>query len=185
MGNRSRRRPYQAFVEPTPACEQAPARPNGDSDTGIVDSSPDTAQTERRAREVIRRWCALSAVSGIIPVPGVELAAVSTSQLLMLREIAAAYDVPFSWKKGNLLVVGLLGGAASGTSMMLLSKLVAPVTSVVSLAGLNSSMTYVLGKRFSAHLRRGGTLDNFDIASVARECTVDPFGKRATLKPAS
>jgi len=186
MGNRSRRRrPYQAFVEPTPACEQASACSDGDSDTGIVGSSPDTARTERRADEVIRRWCALSAVSGIIPVPGVELAAVSTSQLLMLREIAAAHGVAFSWKKGNLLIIGFLGGAASGTSMMLLSKFVAPMTSVVSLAGLNSSMTYVLGKRFSAHLRRGGTLDNFDIASVASECTVDPFGKRATPKPAS
>ena len=101
MGNRSRRRPYQAFVEPTPACEQASACSDGESDTGIVGGSPDTARTERRADEVIRRWCALSAVSGIIPVPGVELAAVSTSQLLMLREIAAAHGVAFSWKKGN------------------------------------------------------------------------------------
>lgn len=185
MGNRSRRRPYEAFGESTEACEQAPAVPNGDSGLGIVGSSSGTAQTERRAGEVIRRWCALSAVSGIIPVPGVELAVVSTSQLLMLREIAAAYGVPFSWKKGNLLVVGLLGGVSSGTSMMLLSKFVAPATSVVSLAGLNFSMTYVLGKRFSAHLRRGGTLNNFDIASVARECSVDPFGKRATPRPAS
>ena len=186
MGTRSRRRrPYQTFVEPTPTCEQASGRSDGDSDTGIVGSSPDMARTERRADKVIRRWCALSAAYGVIPVPGVELAAVSASQLLMLREIAGAHGVEFSWKKGNLLITSLLGGTASGASMMLLSKFVAPMTSVLSLAGLNSTMTYVLGKRFSAHLEKGGTLDDFDIASVARECTVDPFGKRAAPKPAS
>lgn len=124
-----------------------------------------------QSKKIIKRWCGFSAIYGIIPIPGVELAAVSTTQLLMLREIANAYGVKFSWHKGSVLITALLGGLTSGTSMIVLTRLLFPVVSVVSLAGLNASITYVLGRAFSTHFSEGGTLDDFDIKSVRRELT--------------
>jgi len=55
--------------------------------------------------------------------------------------------------------------------MIVLTRLLFPLVSVVSLAGLNASITYVLGRALSTHFNEGGTLDDFDIKSVRRELT--------------
>ena len=77
----------------------------------------------------------------------------------------------FHGAKGNVLITALLGGLTSGTSMIVLPRLLFPVVSVVFLVGLNASITYVLGRAFSTHFNEGGTLDDFDIKPVRRELT--------------
>ena len=158
-----------------------------DQSASIDGDTPDNSATETKptgpaqgsgkphfavqSKKIIKRWCGFSAMSGVIPIPCVELAAVSTSQLLMLREMPNVHGVKFSWHKGSVLITALLGGLTSGTSMIVLTRLLFPVVSVVSLAGLNASITYVLGRSFSTHFSQGGTLDDFDIKSLRRELT--------------
>jgi len=180
-----RRRLYQTSVESSSSHETDSGTSGIDAQESIVGSNPPTARTARRANKAIRRWCGLSAAYGVIPIPGVELAAVSTSQLLMLREIAREHDIEFSWRRGNLIIATLLGGVASCASMILLARIVSPLASVASLAGLNSTMTYLLGQKFSAHIAEGGTLDDFDVTSVAREFVDNPFSRQRSPKGSS
>ena len=67
------------------------------------------------------------------------------------------------------MVAALFGGITSSASMLLLTRVLLPFASVLSLAGLNASITYILGQAFSVHFNAGGTLDDFDIKSVRKD----------------
>ena len=174
-----RRRLYQATDQSSSIDGDIP-------DNSVTETKPAGPEQESgkphfpvQSKKIIKRWCGFSAIYGIIPIPGVEMAAVSTAQLLMLREMANAYGVKFSWRKGSVLITALLGGLTSGTSMIVLPRLLFPVVSVVFLVGLNASITYVLGRAFSTHFNEGGTLDDFDIKTVRRELTGDIHTRRS------
>ncbi len=101
---------------------------------------------------------------GILPVPGVDLIALTGVQLNLLRKLGALYDKPFSDEVAKKLLGALLGG-------YLPLALVAPVASVLKfIPGVGSAAgvlaqsttagttTYAIGKVFAKHFETGGDL---------------------------
>jgi uncharacterized protein (DUF697 family) len=130
---------------------------------------------ERRdelASEVVDRFSLWSGAAGLIPVPLVDMAAVSGVQLMMLRRLSEIYDVPFSDNSGKSIIASLAGSvlpASTATSgAMTIGSLVKGFPGIGSLVGalsmpvLSAGATYVIGKVFIQHFASGGTLLDFN-----------------------
>ena len=139
------------------------------------------------ANEIIKRNSLYSGGVGLIALPIVNVAGVMALQIKMLRELAAAYDVPFEQErvKGVLstLLTSLLGTEVGygfvGTAAGL--PLVGPVLSVLTVPFFAGAATYATGKVFMQHFASGGTFLDFDPEKV-RGYFREQFasGKKAT-----
>ncbi len=119
------------------------------------------------AAKLVERFALWSGVAGIIPVPFVDLAAVGSVQVLMLRRISQIYDVPFSANRGKALIASLAGSmipASSGMGAASITKSVPVVGTAVSavvMPALSAGATYAIGMAFIQHFASGGTLLDF------------------------
>ena len=109
---------------------------------------------------------------GILPVPGLDLVALTGIQLNLLRKIGALYTLDFSDEVGKKLI-----GALVGSYLPL--ALTAPIASVLKFipgVGLAAGVltqsaaagvcTYAIGKVFAQHFETGGNFVNFDPAAM-------------------
>jgi uncharacterized protein (DUF697 family) len=119
------------------------------------------------AMKIVRRYIGWSAAGGLLPAPGLDMAAVLAVQLKMLSEISDVYDVPFQRNLVKGLVSSLLGSflpitvaQASGSALKVV-PLFGTLMSFVWQPALASASTYALGKVFIQHFESGGTFLNF------------------------
>jgi len=131
------------------------------------------AQTASNADSIIRQHVLLAAGAGLIPVPIVDMAAITGIQLKMLSDLAASYDVPFSRHRVESILSSLIGGLASreiakiGLSGML--KIIPVFGSVLGAASMPmaaAALTYAVGSSFKEHFAAGGNLENVNLARV-------------------
>ena len=120
------------------------------------------------AVKLVERFALWSGVAGIIPLPFVDLAAVGSVQILMLRRISQIYGVPFSTNRGKALIASLAGSmipASSGMGAASITKSVPVVGTAVSavvMPALSAGATYAIGMAFIQHFASGGTLIDFN-----------------------
>ena len=123
-----------------------------------------------QARNVIRTNVLISLGVGLVPLPGVDLAALFAQQLLMVRSLGKIYGQDFSEDLTKKAVLSLIG-AALPVSMPL--KFTAfSVLKVIPLIGssiawlaqpiLAAATTYAVGEVFNRHFATGGTFLSFD-----------------------
>ncbi len=105
---------------------------------------------------------------GLIPVPMVDLVALTGVQLNMLRRLAKLYEVPFAQDKVKNLLSCLVGSAIpvglSGPMASLLKAvpIVGQTVGVLGMSAAGGAVTYAVGKVFLQHFASGGTFLNFD-----------------------
>ncbi|MDM8551312.1 YcjF family protein [Desulfobacterales bacterium HSG2] len=125
----------------------------------------DDKSKEARADEIIKNYVAWSAGAALIPLPAIDMVAVTLIELKMLKELCDHYEIPFSEQIGKTLVASLIGGFHAGAFSGSLLKLV-PVfgltVATASIVVLSGTLTYAVGKVFVQHFETGGTLLNFD-----------------------
>ncbi len=120
------------------------------------------------AGKLVERFALWSGVAGIIPLPFVDLAAVGSVQVLMLRRVSQIYGVPFSANRGKALIASLAGSvipASSGMGAASITKSVPVVGTAVSavvMPALSAGATYAIGMAFIQHFASGGTLLDFN-----------------------
>ncbi len=105
---------------------------------------------------------------GLIPIPVVDIVALTGIQLNLLRKLAAEYDVPFS----EDIVRNILGSLIGGSIPVLLSRTFFSLVKGIPLIGhaagaltmpiLAGATTYAVGKVFIQHFASGGTFLTFD-----------------------
>jgi uncharacterized protein (DUF697 family) len=156
-------------VEVSDAAEPA----GGAADVAAKVTLPDVIVPEADGRravavKLVERFALWSGVAGIIPLPFVDLAAVGSVQVLMLRRISQIYDVPFSANRGKALIASLAGSvipASSGMGAASITKSVPVVGTAVSavvMPALSAGATYAIGMAFIQHFASGGTLLDFN-----------------------
>lgn len=111
-------------------------------------------------------WSAMAL--GLIPLPLVDLAAVTVVQLNLLRKLSQEYGIKFFGDTGKNLVSALVGGAipaAAGPSLgASLGKMIpglGQTIGVITLPILAGATTYAIGKVFIQHFASGGTFLTF------------------------
>ena len=132
-------------------------------------------ERETEALKVVKNHMWWSMGAGLIPVPVLDLAAVSGAQLKMLAEITKIYDVPFVENRGKAIIGSLLSFVLSHSlACGAVGSLVKAIPVVGALAGapamvaFSGASAWALGNVFIRHFESGGTLLDFD-AEKAKE----------------
>jgi uncharacterized protein (DUF697 family) len=148
--------------------------------------SPEMSRREQAAKS-IKRYAAASAGFGIIPIPTLDMAAIGTSQLLMIRSVAKIYGVDLSKDRVRAIVSSTVGGVAPvvlGGGLSSIFKMIPGVGSIVgavtmpSVAGLT---TLTLGNALADHLDAGGSLDKLGLAQLRATFSSEFMAAKAKL----
>lgn len=134
------------------------------------------ARTDQ-ADAIVRRNVLWSLGAGAIPVPFVDVLAVSAVQVKMLKQLSDLYGQPFSESIAKKLVVSLLTGlggvglgvafgAAIGGSLAKLLPAVGTTLGVLSVPLFAGAFTHATGRVFTMHFESGGTMLNFDARAM-------------------
>jgi uncharacterized protein (DUF697 family) len=141
--------------------------------TVIVKEPTTVSEKEQTALRTVKRYMWWSMGAGLIPVPFLDLAAVSGVQLKMLADISKIYDFSFQKSRVKAVVGSLIGsavpGAASYGAFASLCKtlpVVGTVGGTTTMVMLSGASTWALGKVFIQHFESGGTFLDFNPEEV-------------------
>ena len=133
------------------------------SEQDQLNELPSNSIQIQAADNTIKYYCYWSFSAALIPVPVVDLAAMTAIQVKLVQELSELYDVPFSQGKAKKAVTILVAGMSSATFASL-GKLVPGLGYfglVAPLSVINVSHTYAVGKIFAQHFQAGNNLDAF------------------------
>lgn len=125
---------------------------------------------DKTADNIIINHVFFSLGAGLVPVPFLDMAAVTVVQLDMLKQLSRLYDVPFGEESGKSLISAIAGGAAArvGASMVKAIPVVGTFLGGVSMSVLSGASTYATGQVFKRHFSSGGDLTNVDIKKAKK-----------------
>jgi len=132
----------------------------------------ETPKKEEKAENILRNHVLASMGVGLIPIPLVDIVALTGVQLNLLRKLAKKYNVPFAKDKVKNILASLLGSGMSVPLATTLASLVKAVpiigqtTGALAMPITAGAVTYAIGKVFTQHFASGGTFLNFDPEEV-------------------
>ena len=127
----------------------------------------DAGRRRSLAIAIVSRHAAYAAVGGIIPLPLINLAGVTTIIVRMVKVLSDHYGVPFERDRARAIVVGLVGGIMpTGAAAVATSALfyILPPGALMGLAVSSvtaATFTRGIGRIFVEHFESGATLDDF------------------------
>jgi uncharacterized protein (DUF697 family) len=131
-----------------------------------LDTPPPQTPREPEANRIVTTYMWWSAGSGIIPIPVLDTLALTTIQVLMLRDLCKLYEIPFSQQWGKELIGILLGGLTPGYLKAIPG--IGTVLGIIISPIFNVASTYAVGKVFTQHFESGGTMLTFDPAKMKK-----------------
>jgi uncharacterized protein (DUF697 family) len=163
-----------AAPESDPAQDAIEARPAppvsgtaASSSATSMSAGVDLAKRRARARAIVERHATYSAVGGILPLPIVSVAGITTIIVRMVKMLSNLYGVPFERDRARAIVAGLVGGATpTGFAVVTTSTLFFVVPSGALIGTVVSAVSAVactrsIGRVFIEHFESGATLNNF------------------------
>jgi len=128
---------------------------------------------EGRCNALIKRSMLLSMGVGLIPVPFIDVIAVTVVQLNMLERLAAEYDLGFEQLRVKPMVLALSANLAADVFTRVFLRRVGagipgfgPLLGLLSVSIIDGATTYALGQVFRLHFASGGTFLTFDPKQV-------------------
>ncbi len=124
-------------------------------------------QQRNKAKEsdsIIKNHVIWSMGGGAIPIPFIDLIAVTAIQLDMIKQLARVYDVDYKETEGKAIVTALTGSVMANIGKRAV-KFIPGIGSIlggVTMAVLSGASTYALGEVFAKHFETGGTFLDFD-----------------------
>jgi len=143
----------------------------------LAKTSTDVPRLSKRtgAEEIVRDYQTLAMGAGLIPVPGLDLAAIGGLQLRLLASLAARYEVAFTRAQAQLIVTSLLGTVGTtvlaGGVLMSFAKAIPVFGALLGAASLplaGGAITHAIGHLAIDHFEAGGTMKNFDLDVAQR-----------------
>lgn len=135
-------------------------------------ASHDSARSEK-ATSIVKRNMWWAAGAGLLPIPSIELVAITAVELKLINELSNLYDVPFRKDLAKSAVASLvsgLGSVALGNLLAASALRHVPVLglpiALASVPTFAAGVTWAVGRVFTAHFAMGGTLLDFDAVKV-------------------
>lgn len=125
----------------------------------------DNDKRREAANSIIRNHIIWSMGTGFIPVPIVDLFAVSAVQIDMIRQLSKVYELDFKETEGKAVITTLTGSSLARLGSRAAMKLIPGVGTIVggvTMSVLSGASTYALGEVFREHFETGGTFLDFD-----------------------
>ncbi|MBB5516323.1 uncharacterized protein (DUF697 family) [Rubricella aquisinus] len=126
------------------------------------------------AKAIVKTYMGWSAGAALIPMPYVDLAAITGIQVKMIADLSDQYDMPFRKSAAKTAVAALLatvipaGFAGGAASLVKAIPGVGPILGIAAMPTFAAASTYAIGSVFTQHFESGGTLLDFD-ADAMRE----------------
>ena len=126
------------------------------TDEELMDDALLDEENERlgQAQAIVKNHVIGSMGISLVPIPLVDLVALSGIQIKMLHALARLYRVPFSENLGKSLIVSLVGGIMPTSTAMTLASLAKAIpglgtaTGMISVSVLGGATTYAIGNVF-------------------------------------
>jgi len=121
------------------------------------------AETLKRANDIVKNHMLWSMGAGLVPIPIVDLAALTGLQLNMVRLLSNLYDIPFSKDAGKSIIASLVGSVVPVSltptlySLIKAIPLIGQTAGAVTMSLAGGAATYAIGKVFVQHFESGGT----------------------------
>ncbi len=122
--------------------------------------------------KLIKKYALGAMGVGLIPLPLVDMIALTSLQLVLLSKLSKFYGIGFSKEKAKTLMGALLGSAlplASAGSIASIIKIIPIIGQTIgalTMPAVSGAATYAVGKVFVQHFESGGTFLDFDPAKV-------------------
>jgi uncharacterized protein (DUF697 family) len=124
----------------------------------------------RETDSIVNEHILWSIGAGLVPVPILDIAAVSAIQLDMLKQLARHYGVTYTESEGKAWLSALTGTMAAKLAANAI-KLLPGIGSVIggaSMAVLSGASTYALGQVAIRHFEGHGTFSSIDLGAAKR-----------------
>lgn len=123
-----------------------------------------------RAEKLIREHMVAAMSAGLIPVPFADWATSTVVQLNLVRKLAELYETPFFSGIAKGLIASLVGATAvrGGASLVKLIPGVGWMIGGLTASVLAAATTYAVGKVFTEHFAKGGTLKDFSLEAARK-----------------
>jgi uncharacterized protein (DUF697 family) len=123
-----------------------------------------------RADRIIREHILWSIGAGLVPLPVIDIFAVTAIQLDMLRQLARLHGQSLTESEGKAWVSALAGNVVArvGANAIKLIPGIGSVIGGVSMSILSGASTYALGQVAARHFEDGGTFGNLDMKAAKR-----------------
>jgi uncharacterized protein (DUF697 family) len=120
------------------------------------------------AEKIITNHIIYSMTAGAIPLPLVDVTAVTVIQLDMIKQLANHYGAQYDQDSGKSLVSSLVGAtlARMGASAVKAIPGVGTVIGISTQVLLSGASTYALGKIFDGHFSKRGSIFDLDVNDV-------------------
>lgn len=130
-------------------------------------------EKQQIATKKIRNYMWWSMGAGLVPVPFLDLIAISGVQLKMVSELAKIYDVPFNESRGKAIIGALVGSlvpqslacSVVGSALKAIPA-VGAIAGASALALFSGGAAWALGNVFVQHFEAGGTFLDFEPEAV-------------------
>ncbi|NQZ08082.1 MAG: DUF697 domain-containing protein [Algicola sp.] len=161
--------------------EQAQASVAADDRASQDSSSQDSADGSGEdraaaARAVVDKYAKWSFAVGFIPVPGVDLLALTGTHMKMLHEIAKVYGQSYSNNKVRSTLSALISGSfpqtvgRAGVSSLLKGiPVLGTAISMMTMPVTAAACTYAVGTVFVKHFESGGNLLSLDLSAMTTQ----------------
>ncbi len=129
-----------------------------------------------QADAIIKKHVLFSIGGGLIPIPLIDMAAVTALQVSMLEQLADVYDIGFNRSIGKSFIGGLTGSLAAklGASLIKIIPGVGSVIGGVAMSATSGASTYAVGQVAIGQFESEGTLEDIDL-NKAKEAYHEAF----------
>ena len=120
------------------------------------------------AEKIIKEHVAWSVGAGLVPVPLLDILAVSAIQLDMLRQLCRVYEIDYSEESGKAMLSAVAGSSLArvGASLVKAIPGIGTVLGGISMPVLSGATTYALGHAAIRHFDAGGDFFDIDFSKV-------------------
>jgi uncharacterized protein (DUF697 family) len=154
-----------------PEAAESKKKVSEEASDNVVFVDVDAAQVDKTIRSSVYASMGI----GIVPVPFVNLAAVTASNLVLARKLSDIYGIEFKEGMAKKIIASVLGASAGLLASPLIESIVAgiPLIGLPLVIGtrpvLNGMTTYALGRMFVTHFERGGTFVSSNVESMKED----------------
>lgn len=164
------RQPKAESQEEATDTSTTPPEPVAEIDLPQTDSTATEARQQQhyQAQKIVRKHMLTGMALSAVPIPLLDVAALTGVQLHLLDKLSQHYAVSFDKKLAKAKLLALLGSTLPATSIMSLGSVTKLIPGIGTLAGgaslsaLSGAVIYATGSVFIRHFETGGTLETFN-----------------------
>lgn len=125
---------------------------------------------ETRAENIVNEHVLWAVGAGLVPIPLVDIAAVTAIQLDMLKQLSTHYGIGYSESEGKAWVSALAGSLAAriGANAVKLIPGIGSILGGVAMSVMSGASTYSIGQVAMSQFRLGRGFSSMDLSAAKR-----------------